>query len=444
MSMILNHLKNIFAVKHLKNKIVMTLMLVLVYKLLSVIPVPGVNTSALVDVMKDNQGLEFFGALMWWWLKSFSIILMGLSPYINALIIIQLLGVIIPQLENIKKEWEAGQRKINKFTRFLTLPLAFVQSYGMILLLNTLAGWSIIDVSNTGIVLMAMTIITAGTMFLVWLWEVMTEFGISNGISVIISASVLSWIPGYIAGYFPSDSGTFVDTITGAFTNSEGFAGLSSWLSFLIILVLTVAVIYVIVKFTEWYRKIPVIYTRTGREEKSFFPIKVNQAGMVPIIFAVSLITFPSILWSVLEKTWNTSGIAEFLKNNFSFNNPSWMYILIYFVLVILFAYFYVSITFNTEEIAESIQKRGGYIPGIRPGAETAEYLSKVSSHLNLFGGGFLALIAVFPYIMQKFVWTQVNFIVSWAGLIIIVSVVLELVRQIDSEMQMYDYKKFK
>lgn len=440
----LNHLKKIFAVKHLKNKILMTLALVLVYKLLAIIPVPGVNTEALSSMLADNEGLAFFGALMWWWLASFSIILMGLSPYINALIIMQLLGVIIPPLENLKKEWEAGQRKINKYTRILAFPLAFVQSYWMILLLNTLASGQIIDTSDTGTVLTAMTIVTAGTMFLVWLGEVMTEYGISNGISIIISASVLSGIPSLIAGYFPDNGGWVFDTISWAFTNSEGFAGLSSWLSFLIILALTVAVIYVIVKFTEWYRKIPVIYTRTGREEKSFFPIKVNQAGMVPIIFAVSLITFPSILWKVLSKGNSDSGIAKFLMENFSFNNPSWMYIAVYFVLVVLFAYFYVSITFNTDEIAESIQKRGGYIPGVRPGSETSAYLGKVSSHLNLFGGWFLALIAVFPYIMQKFVWTQVNFIVSWAGLIIIVSVVLELVRQIDSEMQMYDYKKFK
>lgn len=441
--MILNHLKNIFTVKHLKNKIIMTLVLVLVYKLLSIVPVPGVNTAGLESLLADNEGLAFFGALMWGWLASFSIILMGLSPYINAMIIMQLLWVIVPPLENLKKEWEAGQRKLNKYTRILTFPLAFVQSYGMILLLNTLASGQIIDTGDTTTVLTAMTIVTAGTMFLVWLGEVMTEYWISNGISVIISASVLSWIPWYITRYFPSE-GSLLGTIQGAFANADGFAGLSSWLSFLIILALTIAVIYVIVKFTEWYRKIPVIYTRTGREEKSFFPIKVNQAGMVPIIFAVSLITFPSILWQVLSKTNAESGFAKFLIENFSFNNPSWVYILVYFLLVVLFAYFYVSITFNTDDIAESIQKRGGYIPGIRPGSETSSYLAKVSSHLNLFGGWFLALIAVFPYIMQKFVWTQVNFIVSGAGLIIIVSVVLELNRQINSEMQMYDYKKFK
>jgi len=437
-------MRSIFSVQDLKKKIIFTLVLVLVYKFLSIIPVPGANTDWISAIFEWREWLAFFNALMWGWLENFSIILMGLSPYINAMIIVQLLTVVIPKLEAIKKEWEAWQKKINRITRFLTFPLAFVQSYWMILLISNIGWVPVFDTSDTWALLMAMLIITAWTMFLVWLWEIMTEYWITNWISVIISASVLAWTPWLIASYFPKlDS--FPDTIKWAFSNSEWIAWLSSGLTFLFITIATFLVIYVIVKFTEWHRRVPVIYTRTWREEKSYFPIKVNQAWMVPIIFAVSLVTFPSILWEILARKSETLwAVWQFMAENFSFSNPSWIYIGVYFVLVLLFTYFYISITFNTEEIAESIQKKWGFIPWVRPWSETSDYLSKVSSRLTLFWGSFLALIAVFPYVMQKIFDQNVDFLISWAWLIIIVSVILDLVRRIDSEMQMHDYTKFK
>jgi preprotein translocase subunit SecY len=417
-------IKSVFAVKSLRTKIIATLALVLVYKVLSVIPVPGVNTDGLQAILETQKGLSFFSALMGWGLANFSIILMGLSPYINAMIILQLLGVIIPRLGELQKQWEQGQKKMTKMTRWLTLPLAFVQSYGMILLMNNLAGGTIIDSSDWSVMLMAMVIITAGTMFLMWLGEVMTEYGIWNGISIIITAWVLAGVPSVIMGYIS--------------TSTYGL--------FASLLLATLAIIYVIIKFTEWNRRIPLIYTRTGREEKSYFPIKINQAGMIPIIFAVSLVTFPSILGQILSI--NASGTAgqvgSWLVANFDLANPSWIFIAIYFALVLAFSFFYISITFNTENIAENIQKRGGYIPGIRPGADTAAYLSKVSGHLNLFGGSFLALIAVLPYVIGKFLGQTTDFIISGAGLIIIVSVILDIIRRVDSEMKMFDYSKFK
>lgn len=420
----LNSVKSVFQNKNIRKKIIATLLLVLVYKLLSVIPVYWVDTTKLAAIMEANKGLSFFSALMGGWLSNFSIILMGLSPYINALIIIQLLWVIVPKIGDLQKEWDAGQRKITKYTRWLTLPLAFVQSYWMIVLMNTLASGTIIDISNTQTVLMAMTIITAWTMFLMWLGEVMTENGIGNGISIIITAWVLSSVPWVIMWHISS-------------WNYPMFA----WL-----IIATLFIIYVIIKFTEGNRRIPLIYTRTGREEKSYFPIRVNQAWMIPIIFAVSLVTFPAIIGQIL--TWDGSGstassIGNFLLTYFSMTNPSWYFIAVYFFLVLWFSFFYVSITFNTENVAESIQKRGGYIPGIRPGSDTANYLTKVSDHLNLFGGWFLALIAVLPYIMSKFMGQSVDFIISAAWLIIIVSVILDVVRKTDAEMKMQDYSKF-
>lgn len=417
-------LKSVFWNKSIRKKIIATLLLVLVYKVLSVIPVYWVDTTKLAAIIEANKWLSFFSALMGGGLSNFSIILMWLSPYINALIIIQLLWVIVPKIWDLQKEWEQWQKKITKMTRWLTLPLAFVQSYGMIVLLNTLAWGTIIDLSDTKTVLMAMTIVTAGTIFLMWLWELMTEVWIGNGISVIITAWVLAWVPSVIMSHISAWS-----------------YSLFAWL-----LIGTLVVIYVIIKFTEWNRRIPVIYTRTGREEKSYFPIRINQAWMIPIIFAVSLITFPSIIWQIMlgSSSQKIVDVWNFLVAHFSMTNPSWAFILAYFLLVVWFSFFYVSITFNTDNIAESIQKRGGYIPWIRPGSETSAYLSKVSWHLNLFGGSFLALIAVLPYIMWKFMWGQsIDFIVSGAWLIIIVSVILDIVRKVDAEMKMYDYSKF-
>jgi preprotein translocase subunit SecY len=407
---------------------------------LSVIPVPGVNVEALASLrnfLAANQGLAFFGSLMGGGLENFSIVLMGLSPYINAVIILQLLAVVIPQLEALKKEGEAGQRKINKYTRYLSLPLAFAQSYGMIVLINTLVGntgGQLIDTKDFfGTVLPAMIYITSGTLLLLWLGDRIDEAGIGNGSSMIIFAGVLAGVPGHIAQYLSVGNIPLLVLLTA----------------------LTVAVVYVIIKFTEGYRKIPLVYTKTGRDERSYFPIRVNQAGMIPIIFAVSIVTFPALIGQILASrgSGRSVSIGQFLLENFSMNNPGWIYIAAYFLLVLLFSFFYISIVFNPSEVAESIQKRGGYIPGVRPGKETADYLERTSMHLNLYGGAFLALIAVFPYAVTKVNNSlglidvsgggNIDFLISGAGLIIVVGVVLDLVRRIDTELKSYDYKRF-
>lgn len=438
--MVLKHFDRIWKSESVKRKILVTIGLVVVYKFLSVLPVPGVNVQALQSLrsfLADNQGLAFFGSLMGGGLEHFSIVLMGLSPYINATIILQLLAVVIPYLENLKKEGESGQKKINNYTRYLTLPLAFAQSYGMIVLINTLisgSGGKLIDTANfMGAVLPAMIFITAGTLLLLWLGDLISESGIGNGTSMIIFAGVLAGVPSHISQYL-----------------SVGNIPL-----LLLLLAMTVGVIYVIIKFTEGYRKIPLIYTKTGRDERSYFPIRVNQAGMIPIIFAVSIVTFPALIGQILalKSSGRAATIGKFLLENFSMNNPGWLYIGVYFFLILAFSFFYISIVFNPSEIAENIQKRGGYVPGIRPGKDTAEFLEKTSNHLNLYGGAFLALIAVFPYVMTKLNNVlglidvsgsgKIDFLISGAGLIIVVGVVLDLVRRIDTELKSYDYKKF-
>lgn len=433
--MIANFAK-IWRTEHIRHKIIATVALLAVYKLLATIPVPGVNSAALdqfAATLKDNQGLAFFGALMGGGLEHYSIILMGLAPYINATIVIQLLGVIIPSLESLKKEGEQGQKKLNNYGRYLTVPLALAQSYGMILLLNHLTNIPIINTNDfMGTVFPAMLSITAGTMVLLWLGDLITEKGIGNGTSIVIFAGVLASVPTYMMNYIASN--------------------LYGPLVFLTLL--TILVIYIIIRFTEGSRRIPLIYTRTGRDERSYFPIRVNQAGMVPIIFAVSLVTFPGIIGQILQsRGGKAADIGQFLVTYFNMQNPTWWFIAVYFLLIVGFSYFYVSITFNTTDVAENIQKRGGYIPGIRPGKETARHLEKVSHRLNLFGGTFLALIAIFPFLMTKlnakfqFMAVpsnqQIDLIINGAGLIIVVGVILEIIRRIDTDMKSFNYKKF-
>jgi preprotein translocase subunit SecY len=402
------------------------------------------------DVFSTQPGLVFFSSLMGGGLERFSIILMGLSPYINASIILQLLTVVVPKLEEIKKEGAQGQKKINMYTRWLTIPLAFVQGYGMILLLNSLVqGASIVDTSNWSSLLAMMTIITAGTVLLMWLGEQINEAGIGNGISMIIFAGILSDVPSRIATQLANVvwSGPIKDIVM-ALT------------PFLILLALTLGVIYIIIKFTEGYRRIPLVYTRTGRDERSYFPIRINQAGMIPIIFAMSLVTFPYILGQAIVV--RGAGLPEFVKsaaqllvNLFNPNTPTWSFVVIFIFLVLGFSFFYLSITFDTKEVAESIQKRGGYIPGIRPGRQTADYLRTVSNHLNFFGGSFIALVAVFPYVatlvnnmlkansIPSLNMVQIDFLISGSGLIIVVGVVLELLRRFNAELQSHDYRRF-
>ncbi len=448
-----NSWKQFLRSESLKKKIGVTLGLIVIYKFLSVIPVPGVSADALEsmrNVFAAQPGLAFFSSLMGGSMQRFSIILMGLSPYINASIILQLLSVVIPKLEEIKKEGAQGQKKINNYTRILTVPLAFVQSYGMIILLNSLVqGTPLVDTSDWSLLLAMMTTITAGTVLLMWLGEQINESGLGNGISIIIFAGVLADVPTRIAGQLANVTWT---GSTGAF--------ITQLLPFVILVLATLLVIYIIIRFTEGYRRVPLVYTRTGRDERSYFPIRVNQSGMVPIIFAMSLVTFPYIIGQAV--TLRSAGMPQFVQSAsalmvqiFNPNAPTWWFVIIFMTLVIGFSYFYLSITFDTKEVAEGIQKRGGYIPGIRPGRQTADYLRSVSNHLNFFGGTFIAIIAAFPYIatlvnnilknnnIPSLDIAQIDFLISGSGLIIVVGVILELLRRFKAESQAYDYKRF-
>lgn len=430
----LKYLLQIWHSKDLRNKILFTLAMIAVYRIMTHISIPGVNQEALQYVFDKNALLGVFSLLTGGSAEGFSIVLMGLSPYINASIIIQLLTVVIPRMEEISKEGEQGRKTLNKWTRWLTLPLAFMQSYGMISLINAQAQVPIIsDISNPGVILPIMLTVSTGTILVMWLGEAISEKGIGNGTSVLIFASIIAGVPSLVG-----------PTLALTRTESERL------IPFMAIVLVTIILCFLVVMFTEGQRRIPITYAGQrgkAKAEQSFLPIRVNQAGMVPIIFAVSMVTFPSIIGQFLayaDSAWLKT-VGNVLTTQL--NPATATYNILYFVLIVAFTFFYVSVVFNPDQVAENIQKRGGFVPGLRPGKETSVYLSKVSNRLNLFGGTMIGLIAVFPILLKE-IFTTINIgtvstMISGAGLIIIVGVVLDLIRQINAQLLSHHYERF-
>ena len=431
----MNYFLQIWHSKDLRKKILFTFLIIVIARLLGQVSIIQDKDSlqALQTIFQQNQLLGIFSMLTGGSAENFSIILMGLSPYINASIIIQLLTVIIPKLENLSKEGEQGRRTLNQYTRLLTIPIAFLQSYGMIALLNSQSPIPIINnIQAPNVILPIMLSVTAGSMLLMWLGELITEKGIGNGVSLLIFAGIIAGIPPIIG-----------NSLKLVQTDNEKL------MPVVIMILATIALTIIVILITEAQRQIPVIYAGHGMRGKSAnsnLPIRVNQAGMIPIIFAVSLVSFPNLLATFLQNSESDTlkNVASFLNTNF--HPDSLLYMLSYFLLIIAFTFFYVSITFNPEQVAENIQKRGGYIPGMRPGRQTAEYLGKISNRLNLYGGLFIALIAISPIILGNAFTTvglgSVPTLISGAGLIIIAGVVLELLRQINAQLVMHDYNK--
>ncbi len=426
------YLSQLWSSEDLRKKILFTVGILVIYRVLAHITVPGANIESLQAISSQNDLLSVFSLLTGGSTENFSIVLMGISPYINASIIIQLLTVIVPKLETLSKEGEAGRRKLNTYTRWLTLPLAVLQSYGMIILMNTLyATVPIVDTSSLTVMIPVMLTITAGTLLLVWLGEQITEKGIGNGISLIIFASIISQVPQMIGqGLILADS------------DQSRLVPLAA------VALLTVALITAVILVNEAQRRVPITYGSAAvKKDESFLPIRINQAGMIPIIFAVAMVSFPSILGQFLvnaRSPW-LQDLGNTMTTILTVNSPG--YTALFYILIVAFTYFYVSITFNPEQVAENIQNRGGYIPGVRPGSQTVEYLQKISTRLTLFGSNFIALIAVIPIILQFAFNTtgvgSVPLLISGAGILIVVGTVLELIRQANAQLVMHDYKKF-
>ncbi len=421
------YLKQLWHSTDLRKRILFTIAILLIYRAISHISVPGADKALLKKFLANSDAggtLGIFATLTGGALQNFSIALLGLSPYINASIILQLCTVIFPKLEALSKEGVQGQQTINTYTRWLSIVLAFVQSYGFLLLLNRGGSGNIVPLSFPA-VLAPMLFVSVGCVFVMWLGELITEKGIGNGISLIIFTGIVARMPNTISTMF--------------------IAGQDKLSAFYLFLIVSLALLVAVVLFTDAHRAIPITYANqgAGRGVKGNIPIRLNQAGMVPIIFAISLITFPQLIAQFLQTAPRFAGIVNFIKLNLSSQNPSFLYIGLYFLLVLVFTYFYVSVTFRPDQLAENIQKRGGFIPGVRPGRETAKMLEKISNRLNLWGGTFLGVVAIIPLIFTKYsTLSSQDLIISGSGLIIIVGVVLELIRQINAQLLAHDYEK--
>lgn len=406
-------------------RIFWTLVLLLLFRIISLIPIPGVDAAQLEQLFSQNQFLGLADLFSGGSLSHFSIALMGVAPYINASIIMQLMTMAVPSVEALQKEGDYGRRKINQYTRYLTVPLAIMQAYGMILLLQR-SEFRILE--NLGLYrLLAMLLITtAGTILVMWLGELISEYGVGNGISLIIFLGIVSRFPSMVTETALSfDAGKLM--------------------RILVFVVLAALTVYFVVYIMEGQRNIPISYAGRGRANRlwgsstSNLPLKVNQAGVIPIIFALSLLVFPSMIAALLagaRSPWLAQA-AVFIKD--LFNNQAF-YAVLYFILVIFFTYFYTWVVFKPTNVAENLQKSGAFIPGIRPGKQTVDFLSFVSNRITLAGSLFLALIAILPLLVQAFIKIP-SLTMGGTSILIVVSVALETMRQVRAQLVMKKYE---
>jgi len=407
----------------IRRKLVITGLILIVYRLAAHIPAAGVDRSHLQSLFLGSPLLSMLDIFSGGTLANFSIMALGLTPYINASIIMQLLTYVIPSLEELSKEGEYGQEKINQYTRFLTVPLSAMQAFGMYSLLR---GQGIIpslsSFSTIGLVLT----MTAGAMFSVWLGELITEYGVSNGISFLIFTGIVARLPVTL--------GQSVAVITAQDILKVGM-----------FLILAVVIVGLIVFMNEATRQIPVNYARrigAPSLSSSYIPLRLNQAGVIPIIFAVSLVLLPSLLSRFLSGVDNAK-VAQLASSlSVAFNPNSFLYNAVYFLLVFGFTYFYTAVVFNPEKISENLQKSGGFIPGFRPGTQTTGYLSAVLNRITLAGAVFLGLIAILPSFFQSALGVA-NLAIGGTGILIVVSVVLEVTRELESQLVMKRYESF-
>lgn len=421
----MSKLKQFFANKQLKNKIIYTLIILVIFRFLAHIPIPGVDVDELRKFFNQNQLFGLFNLFTGGAMKNFSVVMLGVGPYITASIIFQLLTAIIPSLEELSKEGEYGKQKINQYTRIATVPFAIIQSYSMIALLKSQG--ITLDLSITHLII-AMISMTAGTMLLMWLGELLTEKGIGNGLSIIISVGIIANLPTSIIQTI-----NIIDTV--------------QIMSIIGIVLAALITVVMIVFVNEAERRIPITYAKQVRGNKTYggvdthLPIRVNIAGVIPIIFAISMLVFPGVIANLFTQAQSETiaNAARYIQDLFQ-NNL--FYSISYFVLVIAFTFFYTSVVFKPEEIAKNIQRQGGFIPGIRPGVETSNYLKSIVSRIELIGALFLAVIAVAPYIVQSITGIS-TLVIGGTSILIIVSVIIETTKQIKAQMAMQTYDNF-
>jgi preprotein translocase subunit SecY len=422
----LEKITQIFKVRELRNKIIFILAVLVIFRIAANIPLPGVNVEQLKRLFEGNQLLGMLNVFSGGGLSNISIVMLGVGPYITASIIMQLFTMIIPRVEQIyKEEGEAGRQKFNMWTRWLTVPLAGLQTFSMVALLRS---QYVITVSSGFDMAVLIVIGMTGTIFLMWLGELITEKGIGNGVSLIIFAGIVSSLPSTISKLFLTFDSTQIFTYIG-------------------LLAVSLITIAGVVLVTEGQRNIAVSYAKRIRGDRTVggstthLPLRVNQAGVIPIIFAMSIMLFPGMIATFLMRASNPSVAEMATRVNTLFQNQVF-YASMYFVLIVLFTYFYTAVVFDPVKIAENLQKQGGYIPGIRPGKTTADFLYKIMNRITLTGSLFLGAIAVLPFIVQGLTNIQ-SLKIGGTSILIVVSVVIETIKQIESQLVMRDYEGF-
>lgn len=439
MTAILKTLGDIFRSKTIRTKFLITLGLLALYRFLVYLPVPFINIDSLMASRTTaSGGLEYFAMLLGWSLEQFSIIAVWLGAYINSSIIIQLLTAVLPAFEELQEQWEAGNMKIQQYTRRLAFPLAFIQWIGMTYFANYILWGNIIDVHNFGLVLLSAFVMAVGATMLLYIGELITEKGISNGVSLVIFSSIVSWI------------------VSKVYTDIA--AANQDWLGIVVfMLLIVVGLILLSILILKTIKEVPIIYAKQGKvQESSKLPIPLNPVGMVPIIFAIAFVTFPHLLAQMVSKFGNSSqsllNAAKRIESNFNIYNqqPSILVIVIYFVLIVAFTFFYAMVMFNPDKMSDNVQKRWGFVPGIRPWAQTASYLSKIISHLCFWWGIGLWLIGIYTYVLQYLPFVQnitqslgaLPIVVTGSGIIIIVWVVQEIINKVKSDLLMHKYDR--
>lgn len=413
----------IFTDKALRKRVLFVLAMLLVFRLLSIIPVPGIDHTKLTAFIANNQ---FFGVLNLFsggGLSHLSILMLGVGPYITGSIIMQLLTIMSPRLKAMYQEdGDIGRKKFTQFGRILTVPLAIIQGLSLIILLKRQG--IILDLTTFSL-FANLSVVVAGSVLLMWIGELISEFGIGNGVSLIIFAGIVANLPTEVSQFF--------------FTFD--IVNLPVYILFLVIGLLIVAGVVVV---TEAERPIPVTYAKQVRGDRvaggtqTYLPLRVNQAGVIPIIFALSILMFPQLIGNFLAGSTNaillsiSKGLLWFVAN-------TWMYSLFYFIFVFLFTYFYTTVTFDPDKLSTNLQKNGAFIPGIRPGPATRDYIAKILNRITLMGAVFLGLIAVLPLIVQA-VSGITAFAIGGTALLIVVSVVMDLIKKIEAQLSMREY----
>ncbi len=422
-------LLNAFRAPDIRRRILFVLGILIIVRGMAHVPVPGADTARLADFFNSNALFGLLDVFSGGGLSKFSVIGLGVNPYINASIIMQLMTGVVPALVALQREGEYGRNKINQYTRYLSVPMAVLSSYGFLALLASSRYQVITDFGLSSFTTITQIItLTAGSIFLMWLGELITEKGIGNGISFIIFAGIVGKIPSAIQTFMVSPNLLLLVAI-GAFA---------------------VAAIATIIFITEGQRRIPVQYASRVRGRRmyqggtTFLPLRVNQAGVIPIIFAVSILLLPTQIagYFTQSEVQLVADIANFVVNFFGPNNPI-IYGGLYFLLTVGFTYFYTAFTFKPDETAEQLRKNGGFIPGIRPGRPTEEYLHRVVNRITVAGALFLGIIAVMPIAFQAVVPSVGNLALGGTSLLILVSVVVETMKQLEAQLMMRNYEGF-